>query len=93
MPSNSGVIKPMTLSEEQEEIVNLLSGQQEILLFDFDSMQQYTYFEVWVEIYQYGELVEPKAATLSLNDDSKRWSGKLSVSITQNPDYQWNRSI
>ena len=87
--SDTGTIKPMSLSKEQEKIVGLLSAQQEILLFDYDSKREYTHFEVWVEIYRNGELVEPKAATLALRNEPKRWNGQLAVVINDNPDYQW----
>ncbi len=92
MPSTTGMIKPMDLTKEQKEIVDLLSTQQEVLFFDYDSKQEYKHFDVWVEVYQKGELVEPKAAILSLSDELRSWNGQLSVSITQKPDYQWRIS-
>lgn len=92
MPSAVGMIKPTSLTQEQKEIVDLLSTQQDILFFDYDSKQEYTHFDVWVEIYQKGELVEPKAAILSLSDKPRSWNGQLSIAITQKPDYQWRIS-
>ncbi|MEY8353102.1 hypothetical protein AALB39_07030 [Lachnospiraceae bacterium 54-53] len=72
-----GTIEPMKLSKDQEEVVSLFSAQQEILLFDYDSKQKYTNFDVWVEIYHNGQLVEPEAAMLSFSDESRRWEGRL----------------
>lgn len=87
--SSSDVIKSKKLNKDQQEIVNLLSAQQEILLFDYSTKNPYRNFDVWVEIYRNGELVEPKAATLALRNEPKRWNGQLAVVINDNPDYQW----
>jgi hypothetical protein len=61
-PSPSkNVIAPASLSSEQKEIIDLLSARQEALLFDFHTDELYRGFELWVEIYHYGKLIERPA--------------------------------
>lgn len=49
------------LRTEQQDIVNLLSfggHRQNILLFDFTTEEYFTTIELWVEVYEYGLMIE-----------------------------------
>lgn len=49
------VIKMKSLSQEQKNIVNLLSAEQKILLFEFNTEEKYRTREFWLETYKNGE--------------------------------------
>ena len=53
------VISPANLTTEQQDLINLLSvHSNEILLFDFNTVEAYENVEFWLEVYEYGELIE-----------------------------------
>jgi hypothetical protein len=86
----SNEIAPVELTQDQKEIIDLIGVQQEIMLFDYSTDKTFKNSDVWVEVYKDGELVEPKAAAISLREDTAvTWDGRLAVLISQNPDFQW----
>lgn len=92
-PSAAGTVKLVTLTADQEKTITLLPDQHELLLFDYDSKQEYTHFDTWVEIYQKGVLVEPKIASFDMmTDEPRRFQGQLAVNISQIPDFRWQFS-
>ncbi len=75
-------IAPKELSEEQRDIVDLLSdSSREILLYDYSAQGAYTSAEFWVEIYRDGKLSDTVAGIKSYGDQPKAFSGQLAVSI------------
>jgi hypothetical protein len=75
-------IAPAALSDEQKEIVDLLSStDQEILLFDFQSEEAYKSREFWVEAYENGELKDRLSGVSYFADEAKPLNGKLAVVI------------
>lgn len=91
-PAPADSIWPMELSGDQQEVMQLLSlGQQEILLFEYSTDTAYQQFEVWVDVYCDGELIEPRAAELLIGGDlPEQRRGKLAVTIRQTPDFVWS---
>lgn len=89
--SKQNMIAPKELTEDQREIVDLLSipSRQEILIFSYDADAEYKNMDVWVEIYKDGELIEPHAGGISMMDPLDHFKGDLAVAITQSPDFQW----
>lgn len=87
-------IAPMKLTGEQEDIVNLIaSGKQEILLFDYKTEEAFKSVEFWVEIYEYGVLVDQPTDVSSFRGEEKPLDGQLAILITQNPGFQWTFTI
>ncbi len=83
---------PKELTEDQKEIVDLLSmpTKQEIMIFTYHADAKYTDVEAWVEIYREGELIDPHGGGIHMiGDGDKAQTGELAIVITQNPDFQW----
>lgn len=77
-------IASVNLSQEQKDIVNLLSyaGEQNILFFDFKTEQPIKSAGFWVEIYENGELIDKPAGVSTVIDEAKPVEGKFAVIIT-----------
>lgn len=87
-------IRPKELTQEQNDIVKLLtSNQQEILLFDYDTKEEYKSAEVWVETYEDGTLTDCPCSIMSSDDKAKPLHGQLAVQIHRNPNFQWTISM
>lgn len=92
-PSSLGMIQPVELSLDQQKVITLLSDQHELLLFDYDSKEEFTHFEVWVEIYKKGELVAARIAPLEMmTTEPSRFQGQLAINISQTPEFRWQIS-
>ena len=92
--SFKNVIAPKELTEEQNEIVSLLSvNNQEILLFEYKTQEVYQSLEFWVEVYKDGVFVSRPAGLHRVSNDFEELDGQLSVLITQNPGFQWSFSM
>jgi len=89
--SKQNTIAPKALTEDQQEIVDLLSSndKQELLFFSYQVDAEYSTMDVWAEVYKDGELVEPHAGGISMMEPQDRFQGDLAIVITQNPDFQW----
>ena len=89
--SRQNIIAPIELTEDQQEIVDLLSSntKQELLFFTYQVDAEYRAMDVWAEVYKDGELVEAHAGGISMLDPQDRFQGDLAIVITQNPDFQW----
>jgi len=89
-------IEPMVLTEEQQNILNLISTpNQEILLFNYNIDEQFTSIEFWVEVFRYGELAETVAGLRMYSQPPIQITeGQLAVTIniTQNRNFQWTIS-
>jgi len=82
-------IRPVELTNEQQELVDLLSlGHQEILLFDFETVEAYKDIELWLEIYEYGTLVE-RCLVMGISEPmTMLFNGQLAVTINRNWNYE-----
>jgi len=91
MVSKKNTIAPKALTEDQQEIVDLLSSnnKQELLFFTYHADAQYQAVDVWVEVYKDGALIDPHAGGISMMSPLDHFQGDLAVAITQNPDFQW----
>jgi hypothetical protein len=89
--TKTNFIGPKPLTEDQQEIVDLLQGdsKQEITIFSYDADAEYTDFEAWVEIYKDGELITPHAGGIHMMSPLDHFQGDLAIAITQKPDFQW----
>jgi hypothetical protein len=83
------------LTEEQREIVNLLSNnQQELQMYTYQTEETFKTVDVWLEIYKDGKLLEPRSGGVTImTDKPTALTGKIAVMITQTPDYQWTFTI
>jgi len=84
------------LTTEQQEILDLLAvpNNQELMVFVFDTEESYRGFEVWVEVYQDGEIIERPAGVSLHSDPATKRNGRMAVMIMQNNNgYQWTLSV
>ena len=88
---SKNVIEVKEFSEEQKQIVDLIStDEQKVLIFDFRTEDTYKNVDFWVETYKNGKLVDSRAAGTNVTyDDAKLLKGELAVTINQMPDYKW----
>ena len=94
LPEN--VIMPSALTAEQQDIVDLLSilNTQEVMIFDYHTVEAYKSLEVWVEVYQNGAIVDRPAGVGTHSDTAEKLSGHLAISINRNDtNYQWLLSV
>ncbi len=90
------VIMPAALTAEQREIIDLLSipDNQEPVIFDFNTKEEYRSFEVWVEVYENGELIDRPSGVGFHTGTAKTLNGKVAVIIQQaGSNYQWALSV
>jgi hypothetical protein len=88
-------ISVATLTEEQQEILDLFSipTGQELLIFDFITDEPFNQLEVWVEVYEYGVLVDRPAGLVVVTDTEETRGGRLAVTINKNENvFQWTLS-
>ena len=89
-------IAPMVLTDEQQNIVNLISTpNQEILLFHYNIDEQFTSVEFWVEVFRYGALADTVAGLRMYSQPPLQITeGQLAVTITstENRSFQWTIS-
>ncbi len=81
-PAPKNAVMPMALTADQKEIVDLLSNEREILLFDFYSEENYESREIWVEAYEYGVLTNTLQGLNFFSDDEGRMDGRLAIVIS-----------
>jgi len=90
-------IRPMSLTADQQEIVDFLSSPiQEILLFEYNLGEDISHIEVWVEVYHYGERIDQPSALWMFSDTQFPFSdGPMAIIITQPADnqFQWTISF
>ncbi len=87
-------IAPKKLTEGQEEIVKLLSiNNQEILLFEYKTEQEYKDVEVWVDTYEKGILVDNIKGVKSSTLEKRPLDAQLAVTINQNPNFEWRFTV
>jgi len=89
-------IRVATLTTEQQEVLDLFSipNNQELMIFDFNTDESYSRVEVWVEVYESGELVDRPAGLVSIIDSGRTLNGQLAIIINQNDNvYQWTLSM
>ena len=94
--SVANTINTATLTAEQQDIVDLLSmpGNQELLIFEFNTNEDFNHVEVWVEVYENGELVDRPAGLVTMSDSGETRNGRLAIIINQNDNvYQWTLSM
>jgi hypothetical protein len=94
--SNTAQISPMSLSSSQQEVLDLITRPgQEILLFDYTLGGVLNQIEVWIEVYNYGELIEEAVSFKVLGDQTVPLeNGQLTVQINQygNNEFRWTIS-
>ena len=89
-------IAPSKLSTDQQDIIDLLliSGKQELCIFDFITDKPYRGIDVWVEVYKDGEIVERPAGISVYGDTAEKRDGRVAiVSDENNSAYQWTLSV
>ena len=89
-------ISPAELTTEQQDIIDLLSipDNSELMIFNYNTEDTYRRFEVWVEVYQDGEIISQPAGIGLNSDTAEKHSGRLAISISKNDlSYQWTLSL
>ena len=80
-------IAPKALTQDQKDIVALLSGErQEILLFDYQTEDAYTSMEFWMEIYEDGVLKESLPGIRAYKEQEESAKGQLAFCISRGED-------
>jgi hypothetical protein len=80
------------LEPGQQELLQLLSASsQDILIFDYTTSEAYQLLDIWVEVYQKGELVDvPFGFGIGLlSEQGERPRGRVALAINQKPFYHW----
>jgi hypothetical protein len=89
--SNTNTVAPKILSQEQQDIVDLLaSNKNEILLFDFKTQDEYKSVEFWVETYEYGVLTDRPSGANQVGDEARPLDGQVAVVISRDEELQWS---
>ena len=87
-------IRAAKLTPEQQDILDLFSNNQEFMIFDYNTDEPFSRFEVWVEVYENGELVDRPAELITVRDSGETRNGRLAISISQNDNtYGWMLSM
>jgi len=83
-------IESKTLSEDQKQIVDLIStSEQKYLLFDVKTEDTYKDIDFWMEIYKSGELVDSRPVSIHMiNDEDKAIDGEFAAIMDKTPDYK-----
>jgi hypothetical protein len=87
-------IRPLALTEREQDILDLVgAGGTEILLYEFDVSEPCTSFDIDVDVYKKGVLVEagPGGGISQRSPDPQPWKGKLAITI-DNVDMGENQS-
>jgi hypothetical protein len=77
---------------EQQGIIDLssLPDDHEFMVFDFDTKGLYRNIDVWVEVYQNGEMINRPAGIGVGSNKAEKQNGHLAVIISQEESiYQW----
>lgn len=84
-PDMKNVVAPKTLSQDQKDIVDLLStDKQEIILFVFQTEDTYKSMAFWVEIYENGELIDRLSGVNLDDNEAMPLDGQCAVLINHN---------
>jgi len=94
--NRQGTIAPTALSDDQQDIISLISsGNQEIILFDFQT-PEFSSVDLWVEVYEYGELVNRPAGIGLRSDEATALDGQMAILINQETgtqNFEWTLII
>ena len=81
--NRQGKIAPAVLSGDQQDIISLISSDnQEIILFDFQA-SEFSSVELWVEVYEYGVLVDSPSGLGLHSDEATEFDGQMAILINQ----------
>ncbi len=80
--NTQNVIESKSLTQDQKDIVYLLSNDnQEILMFDFQMEETFHKMEFWVEVYENGELIDQPSGETLFSDELTPLNGQFAVLI------------
>jgi len=86
-------IQQAVLTHDQHDLLDLLTTpNSEILLFDFVTYEGFNAVEIWLEVYEYGVLIDTFASLQSYTPYATIGNGHLAAIITYNAEqgsYQW----
>jgi hypothetical protein len=90
--SSRNEIGEAELSEDQREIVNMISiGDREVCFFDYQADESFTQAEFWVELYKDGVLVERPVETIMDGENYSR-NGRISFILNDETRFKWSIS-
>jgi hypothetical protein len=95
-PAAKNEIRPLRLTEREQNLIDLIGANAgEILLFEYDVSEPCVRFEVWVEVYENGELAAEKPGGISMSGvEPQPWKGTLAISIDQvSEGTVWNFTV
>ncbi len=94
MPPHKNEVAPTTLTEDQQEIVDLLTdNNNELLLFDFKTQDAYKSVEFWAETYENGVLIDKPSGVNTSNDEAKPLDGRAAVVISRDSGVRWSFTL
>lgn len=77
---NQNHISFATVSDDQRELLNMLSAvNTEVLLFDFVKQATFTQLEVWVDVYQNGNLINQPSRIIISNENGMPSEGRVAA--------------
>ena len=86
-------IAPAQLTSGQQDLINLLTAHHsEILLFDFATYDAFKNVEFWLELYEYGVMVERTQGIHMINPEPVPLDSQLAVIINSEQgfrSFQW----
>jgi hypothetical protein len=87
-------IAPYAASAEQQEIIDLLSADREVLLYEYSTDKPYKHLSVTVKTFRDGIVIEQPAGVSAGADGGLPQSGVISVTLASRDGvYDWSISI
>jgi len=83
-------IAPTALTSEQQDLINLLQAHHsEIVLFDFATREAFKNIEFWLEVYEYGVMVEQIQGIHMINPEPEPLDSQLAILISHDGDHRY----
>lgn len=87
---NGNKIYSAELTEDEQNLLNLLGVQNDISIYEFEIDDTYESISIWLEAYENGELLSINSRTSS---NIKSNEGKIAVIIDKTSNYEWRISV
>jgi len=84
------------MTDEQRDLLNLVTfHNQQIMIFEFSTIEPFSEIELWVDIYEYGERRE-RGAGFSMLGVDRLLDGQIAASVIENREagsFDWHLRI
>ncbi len=92
-PAPVNRISPIELSFTQQDVIHMLSSDNEFSFFEFETDDAFSEVEFWIEVYRKGNLISKPTAVHTYNDEPAPFNGKISMQAFNNRGIQWALSM